>query len=328
MKLLISLHHELDLWRVPAWFDERLRKDFPQIEVVHLNTYDVSEEQIGDAEVVVSWLLTAEAAKAARSLRWLHCTSAAVHQLLHPEIVNSEIILTNGSEVHAAVVAEHIIALVLALARKLPEATRFQHRRVWGQQDIWRIQPRPREIAGATLGLVGLGHIGREAAERAAALGMRVLAVREHPEKGCPHSVSQVFAPSQLDALLAQSDFVVLAVPVTGTTRNLINAERLAQMKPDARLINVGRGPLVDEVALIQALREGRIAGAALDVFVEEPLPSNSPLWDMEHVLITPHTASDSEKQWDRQYALVAENLRRYLNHEPLLSVVDKRRGY
>ena len=327
-KLLISLHHEFDLWRVPAWFAERLRKEFPQVDVVNLTSCDVSDEQIRDAEVVVSWLLSAEAAKAAGKLRWLHCTSAAVHQLLYPEIVNSDIILTNGSEVHAAVVAEHIIALVLALARKLPEAARFQHRRVWGQQDIWRIQPRPREVAGATLGLIGLGNIGREAARRASALGMRVIAVREHAEKGGPEGVAKVFAPAQLAELLAESDYVVLAVPVTPATQNIINAERLSHMKPDARLINVGRGPLVDEGALIQALREGRIAGAALDVFVEEPLPSDSPLWDMEHVLITPHIASNSDKQWERQYAVVAGNLRRYLNHEPLLSVVDKRRGY
>jgi phosphoglycerate dehydrogenase-like enzyme len=327
-KLLISLHHEFDLWRVPEWFPERLQNDFPQVEVVNLTAYDVAEEQIRDAEVVVSWLLSAEAAKAARKLRWLHSTSAAVHQLLYPEILNSDIILTNGSEVHAAVVAEHIIALVLALARKLPEAARFQHRRIWGQQDIWRIQPCPREVAGATLGLIGLGNIGREAARRAAALGMRVIAVREHPEKGGPDGVNKVLGPEQLDELLKESDYVVLAVPVTRATQNLINAQRFAQMKPDARLINVGRGPLVDEGALIQALREGRIAGAALDVFVEEPLPSDSLLWDMEHVLITPHTASNSDKQWERQYSLVAENLRRYLNHEPLLSVVDKQRGY
>ncbi len=327
-KLLVSLHHEIDLWRVPAWFAERLQNEFSRIEVVNLATLEVPPEQIRDAEVVVSWLLSAEAVRAARKLRWIHCTTAAVNQLLHPAVVNSEIILTNGSEVHATVVAEHILALIMALARKLPEAARFQQQRIWGQQDIWRIQPRPREVAGATLGLVGLGNIGREAARRAAALGMRVIAVREHPEKGGPEGVAKVFPPAQLDELLAESDYVVLAVPVTSATQKLINGERLSHMKSDARLINVGRGPLLDEAALIQALREGKIAGAALDVFMEEPLPADSPLWDMEHVLITPHIASNSEKTWERQYALLADNLRRYLNHQPLRSVVDKRRGY
>ncbi len=328
MKLLISLYHEFDLWCAPEWFAGRLQNDFPQIQVLSANNDGEAEQRARDAEVVVSWLLSHQAVKAAQQLRWLHSTSAAVNQLLYPEIVNSDVILTNGSEVHAAVVAEHVIALVLALAKKLPEAARFQQRRSWGQQDIWRIQPRPKEIAGATLGLVGIGNIGRETAQRASALGMRVIAVREHPEKECPHGVSQVFAASQLDALLAESDYVALELPVTRETKNLIDSERLRKMKPEARLINVGRGSLVDEAALIQALREGWIAGAALDVFVEEPLPSDSPLWDLEHVLITPHTASNSEKQWDRQYTRVAENLRRYLNHEPLLSVVDKQKGY
>ena len=300
-KLLVSHYHEFDLWRGPDWFAERLRKEFPQVEVGNLTADERAEEQIADAEVVVSWRLSHKAAIAAKKLRWLHSTSAAVHQLLYPEIVNSDIILTNGSEVHAAVVAEHVIALVFALAKKFPEAARFQQKRIWGQEDIWKAQPRPREIAGA---------------------------VREHLEKGCPQGVAQVFAPSQLDALLRESDYVVLALPLTRDTKNLINAERLSRMKPDARLINVGRGAVVDEAALIEALRAGKIAGAGLDVFVEEPLPSDSPLWDLEHLLITPHTASDSEKQWDRQYALVAENLRRYLNHEPLRSVVDKQKGY
>jgi D-2-hydroxyacid dehydrogenase (NADP+) len=206
MKLLISLYHEFDLWCVPEWFAVRLQKEFPQIEVVSVTSTEETEKQIADAEVVISWLLSRQAIQAARKVRWLHSTSAAVNQLLYPEVVNSEILLTNGSEVHAAVVAEHIIALVFALARKLPEAARFQHRRVWGQQDIWRVRPRPKEVAGATLGLVGMGNIGREAAQRAAALGMKVVAVREHPEKGCPSGVARVYAPAQLDELLAESD--------------------------------------------------------------------------------------------------------------------------
>jgi phosphoglycerate dehydrogenase-like enzyme len=328
MKLLIGLYHEFDLWRVPPWFADRLRKDFPDVEVVSASSQEGVEEQIHDAEVLISWMLTPEAARAGKTVKWIHSTAAAVHQLLYKEVVDSDIILTNGSEVHAAVVAEHIIALVFALAKKLPEAARFQQRRMWGQQEMWRTPPPPREVAGATLGLVGLGGIGREAAIRAVALGMRVIAVREHPEKGGPPGVERVFATAQLEKLLEQSDYVVLALPLTAETTNLMGARRFAQMRPDARLINVGRGPLVDEAALVQALREKRIAGAALDVFVEEPLPADSLLWEMEHVLITPHTASTSEKQWERQYTRVADNLRRYRNRQPLLGVVDKKRGY
>jgi phosphoglycerate dehydrogenase-like enzyme len=157
---------------------------------------------------------------------------------------------------------------------------------------------------------------------------MRVLAVREHPGKGTPEGVQQVFASTQLDELLAQSDYVVLATPVTPNTLGLMNASRLAQMKPDAYLINVGRGPLIDEAALAQALREHKIGGAALDVFEEEPLPAESPLWDLEHLFITPHIAGITEKLWERHYAFISENLRRYLEGRPLLGVVDKKQGY
>lgn len=328
MKLLIVFHHKFDFWNVPPWFVDRLRADFPQLEIVRLSTYDGAEEQIRDAEVVVTWSLRPEQVKAAQKLRWLHSPAAAVHQLLFPELVNSDVIITNGRDVHGPVVGEHIIALIFALAKKLPQASRFQQKRVWGQQELWESRPHIREVAGATLGMVGLGTIGRTAARHASALGMRVVAVREHPEKGAPEGVEQVLASSQLDTLLAQSDYVALAVPLTSGTHVLMDSTRLAKMKPDACLINVGRGQLVDEAALVEVLRNNRIGGAALDVFVEEPLPASSPLWDFENVLITPHTAGLTDKQWDRQYALVAENLRRYLNHQPLLAVVDKQKGY
>jgi phosphoglycerate dehydrogenase-like enzyme len=328
MKLLIVFHHRFDFWNVPLWFAERLRKEFAPLEVVRLASYEGVEEEIRDAEVVITWSLRPEQIAPARKLRWIHSPAAAVHQLLFPELVGRDIILTNGRDVHGPVVAEHVIAMILALAKKLPQASRFQHRRAWGQEEMWNARPHPREVAGATLGLVGLGTIGGSAARLASGLGMRVIAVREHPEKASPEGVEQVFPSSQLDTLLAQSDYVVLAAPVTSTTQNLIDAAGLAKMKPDACLINVGRGQLVDEAALAQALRDHKIGGAALDVFVEEPLPSSSPLWDFENVLITPHTAGLTEKQWERQYALVAENLRRYRNHQPLLAIVDQQRGY
>jgi phosphoglycerate dehydrogenase-like enzyme len=251
-----------------------------------------------------------------------------VHQLLFPELVASALVLTNARELHGPVVAEHVIALIFALAKKIPQAARLQQKRIWGQDAIWNDGPRPRELAGATLGLIGLGSIGRTAARMAASLGMRVIAVREHPEKGKPEGVSEVFAPVQLNDVLSQSDYVVMAVPLTEATRGLMNAERLSAMRPDAYLINVGRGPQVDEVALADALRSRRIAGAALDVFVQEPLPPESPLWEIENLMITPHTAGLTEKLWQRHYALFSENLRRYLAREPLLAIIDKQKGY
>jgi phosphoglycerate dehydrogenase-like enzyme len=159
-------------------------------------------------------------------------------------------------------------------------------------------------------------------------LGMRVIAVREHPEKDKPEGVAAVYAPAEMNKLLSQSDFVVMAAPLTGETRGLINAERLAAMRSDAYLINVGRGSQVDEVALVDTLRSRRIAGAALDVFEPEPLPAESPLWDLENLLITPHTASLTEKLWQRHYEVFSGNLRRYLARQPLLFTVDKQKGY
>ena len=328
MKLLILLHHRFDLWNAPEWFPERLRKDFPQLEVVHLGSYDGVEDHLQDAEVVIAWSLRPEQFKAARKLRWIHSPAAAVHQLIFPELVNSDVILTNSSQVHGPVVAEHVIALLFALAKRLPDAVRLQQKHTWGQDSMWRGRPRPRELAGATLGLVGIGSIGREVAKHASALGMHVVATREHPEKGSPENVEKIFSSSQIDALLSQSDYVVLAAPLTSATRSLMNAARLAKMKADACLINVSRGPLVDQAALAKALGEKKIGGAALDVFDQEPLPSDSQLWDLENLLITPHTAAMTEKLWERHYKLIAENLRRYLAHKPLQAIVDKQKGY
>ena len=328
MKLLILLHHRFDLWNAPEWFSERLRKDFPQLDVVHLSSYDGVEDHLQDAEIVIAWSLRPEQFKAARKLRWIHSPAAAVHQLIFPELVNSDVILTNSSQVHGPVVAEHVIALLFALAKRLPDAVRFQQKRTWGQEPMWRGRPRPRELAGATVGLVGIGSIGREVAKRASALGMRVIASREHPEKGSPENVEQIFPTSQIDALLCQSDYVILAAPLTSATRSLMNAARFEKMKADACLINVSRGPLLDQAALAKALREKKIGGAALDVFDQEPLPSDSPLWDLENLLITPHTAAMTEKLWERHYKLISENLRRYLAHHPLQAMVDKQKGY
>jgi phosphoglycerate dehydrogenase-like enzyme len=327
-KLVIVLHHRLELWTAPAWVAERLRNDFPQVEIVQFNSYEHIEGELRDAEIAVAWSLRPGQLKAAQKLRWIHSPAAAVHQLLFPELVNSDIMLTNAREVHGPVVAEHVMALIFALAKKLPEAVRLQQRHVWGQETMWGERPRPREVAGATLGVVGLGSIGREVARRAQAMGMRVIAVREHPERAKPEAVEKVFAVSELSSVLSESDYVVLAIPVTPATRGLLSTERIAVMKADACLINVGRGALLDEAALAHALGNHRIGGAALDVFEREPLPAESPLWDLENLLITPHTAGMTEKLWERHYVLIRENLRRYLAGEPLLAVVDKQRGY
>ncbi|HYX71044.1 MAG TPA: D-2-hydroxyacid dehydrogenase [Terriglobales bacterium] len=325
MKLVISVQHRFSLWTPPAWVSERLRRDFPQLEVVHLPGYEGLDRELPDTEILLGWSLKPEQIQAAKRLRWIHSPAAAVHQLMIPELVASDIQVTNAASVHGPVVAEHAIALVLALAKRLDAAARYQQQKVWAQTKMWEDRPRPREVAGSTLGLIGMGAIGREVARLALALGMRVLIIREHPEKS---PGVQVFGPSDTDRVLAESDFVVLCAPLTPRTRHLIHAERLARMKPDACMINVSRGALIDDAALLAALRARRLGAAALDVFAEEPLPPGSPYWEMENVLVTPHTAAVTEKLWERHYALLSENLRRYLAGQPLLGLVDKHKGY
>ena len=326
-KLLIAVHHPFDQWNAPAWFSERLRSEFPELNIVHLPDYRRLDAKIPDTEIVIAWSLRPEQIIAARNLRWIHSPAAAVHQLMFPELIHSDIVLTNAREVHGPVVAEHVIALIFALAKKIPGSVQLQQKHLWGQQLLWDELPRVREVAGATLGLVGLGSIGRSVVKSAKALGMRVVAAREHPEKGS-EGADVIFGPEGINELFRQADYVVLAAPVTDNTKAIANAERLALMNPGACLINVGRGPLVDESALAAALRDKKIGGAALDVFPKEPLVADSPLWDLPNLLITPHTAALTDKLWERHYSLFSANLRRYLAGQPLLAVVDKRKGY
>ena len=328
MKLLIVVHHRFNLWRVPAWFVQRLAEDFPEVQVVNRDSYDGVEADLREAEVIFTISLRPEQFVLCRELRWIHAPTAAVHQFQFPELINSDVVLTNSTEVHGPVVAEHVIAQMFALAKKIPQMTALQRKHTWGQEAIWNQSPRPMEVTGATLGLIGVGSIGRRVAQMASAIGMRVIVVRERVEKGTPDGVEKVFSPSQLDDLLRQSDFVVMAAPLIPATDKLINAERLGVMKPEAYLINVGRGRQVDESALLDALRNRRIAGAALDVFEHEPLPEDSPLWDLDNLLVTPHTAGLTERLWHRHYDHFSANLRRYLAKEPLQYTVDKRKGY
>jgi phosphoglycerate dehydrogenase-like enzyme len=327
-KLLILTYHRLDLWIAPAWFSERLRNDFPQLDIAQLTDSEHVAEHISDVEILFAFSLRADQFPAARKLCWIHSPSAAVHQFMFPELVNSNVILTNARDVHGPVVAEHVMALIFALAKQIPQSVRFQQQRVWGQETMWEGGARPREIAGATVGLVGLGTIGYNVAKHAAALGMKVIAVREHPDKQTPQFVDEVFPSSRLHEMLRRVDYVVLAPPLTPATQGMIGREQFVNMKSGACLINVGRGPLVDEAALEDALTNKTIGGAALDVFEKEPLPSESPLWELDNLLITPHTAGMTEKLWERHYTLFSENLRRYLTGQPLRGLVDKRSGY
>jgi phosphoglycerate dehydrogenase-like enzyme len=326
-KIAILLHDEFEMWRPPAWFVEKLRAEFPGTEVVYSSRKRDDEDALREADVMIGWALPAEQFRTVKSLRWIYSITAAVDQFLYPELVSSEIAISNAGRVHGPVVAEHAIAMLLALAKRLPSAVRYQERRKWAMEAIWKEQPRPREVRGATLVVIGMGSIGAEVASMAAVLKMNVIAVREHPERG-PGGAKEVLGYEELDRSIARADYVVLAAPLTERTRHMIDARRLQIFKPMAFLINVSRGALVDEAALVKALRDRRIAGAALDVFEEEPLSRWSPLWKMRQVLITPHTAFLTENVWRRHYEVFAANLKLYLAGLPLEDVIDKKRGY
>jgi D-2-hydroxyacid dehydrogenase (NADP+) len=326
LKILIAVHHRFQLWNAPEWLARRLNERFPEHTFIQIDSLENLTKELEDTDILIGYQLRPEQFAHARELKYIHTTTAAVHQLMFPELIASDVRITNSAEIHGRVVAEHAIALMFALAKAIPASVRYQLKSEWGQQELWNRTP-PREIAGATLLVIGLGSIGNEVARMAKALGMRIVAVREHPERG-GGDADEVYGPDEMDQLLAQADYVVLAAPLTGKTEALFDEHAFATMQKTAFFINVSRGPLVNEDALAKALRDSVIAGAALDVFSVEPLPVESPLWMLDNLLITPHTAALTDKLWERHFARITENLRRYFASQPLLGEVDKRRGY
>jgi phosphoglycerate dehydrogenase-like enzyme len=256
----------------------------------------------------------------AHELRWVHTPSAGVDHLLLPPVLERDITLTNSAGVHAIPMAEFVMALLLARVKRLADYRAAQAERRWaGSLEL-------EELHGATMLILGLGGIGQAIAERAAAFGMHVWGSRRSSQP-TPH-VERVVTGDAWRELLPAADYVVVAAPLTPATRGMVDAAALAAMRPSAFLINVARGPLVDEAALVAALSAGQIAGAALDTFDQEPLPPTSPLWQLPNVTITPHTTANSPRMHERQVALFLENLARYRSGRLLLNVVDKAAGY
>lgn len=274
------------------------------------------------------------------ALRWAQAHYAGINRWLdHPLLARPGFQVTNASGVHGVVMGEHVLLMMLALAHQLPLMLRAQSAHNWAADRVSAHSLR--ELRGATVGILGYGSIGREVARQARALGMRVLASKRNlanladtgwfvPGTGDPTGalVERFYGPDNWRALLPECDYVVVAAPLTPGTHHLIDAAALAAMRPTAALINVARGDLVDEAALIAALQAGALGGAALDVFAQEPLPAASPLWDLPNVIITPHMAGNTPAYNARALTLFAENVRRYLAAEPLLNAVDLSAGY
>ncbi len=326
-KLLICVWHEFTLWRPPADVAVQVRKHWPEMRVVHLPTYDHMEAELPDVDIFVGYSLRPQQFLLAKKLKWIHSTAAGVGQLMFPELKASSVVVTNASGIHTVPMAEHILGTLVALARHFPDCVRHQAARHWAQQEIWDKPLRPRELAGQTLLIIGFGAIGRELARRVRPLGMQIWAMTRSGT-GDASLADRILPVAQLDAVIHQADYVVLAAPETPATHHMIGAKQLAAMKPTAYLINVARGTLVDEAALIETLEKRAIAGAALDVTSEEPLPAESPLWGLENVFITPHMSAASEYLWDRQTDLLLQNLERWFSGRELINRVDLQRGY
>ena len=280
------------------------------------------EKRIVQAEVILGKpsidLLPRSAA-----LKWIQTQGAGADRISRA-LRTRDVVITNASGVHAIPITEHILVFMLSFARNLPAAFRNQLERRWVRPSARKGRsPGLSELAGCTVVLIGTGAIGGHFAKTAEALGMKVIGVRRHPEKG-GNSMLRVVGPGALHEVLPEADFLVITAPHTSETGGMVGAEEIALLKQEAYIINTGRGKLIDEKALIDALENGGIAGAGLDVFEEEPLPRESPLWDMDNVIITAHYAGLTPHYSDRLWKIFADNLRRYLEGEPLHNLVDK----
>ena len=254
-------------------------------------------------------------------VRWVHSRAAGLDKTLFPELVESDVSLTNGSGVFSQSLGEFALAMVLYFAKDFARTLRNQRAAHWQEFEV-------DDIAGQTMGIVGYGDIGRACAQRAHAMGMHVLALKRHaPEKPDP-LIDRFYRPEQLHAMLAQCDFVVVSAPLTNETHHMISDAQFAAMKRSAVLINIGRGPVVDQAALVRALQAGTIRGAGLDVFEKEPLPQDDPLWKMENVFISPHSADHTRDWLDRAMRFFLQQYERFTKGEPLENVVDKKLGY
>lgn len=315
-----------------------LRSTFPEVDFPICATPEELAAAIGAADALIGGgALDAALLDAAPRLRWVQLPVAGVDGMDTAPLVARGIMVTTFSGVTAPNIAEHVMMLMFAFARNL--------RLLLGQQEkhIWRDgagpgDPRQRaasrtlfppvfELEGQTLGVVGLGAIGDALARKAHGVGMRVIATRRRGGE-TPAHLERLYAPAELDTLLAEADHVALCLPLTAESRGLIGARELGLMRPTAYLYNTGRGKLVDQDALIAALRSGTIAGAGLDVTTPEPLPADSPLWDLPNVLMTAHTSGATPRHWERGLALISENVRRFLAGEPLRNRFDPAAGY
>lgn len=346
-RLVLNMGEKRPLYHIPDWAVEEIRAALP--DGWELTVVAEPADGRGDgapdspgaraavaavrgAEVYVGYGVPEPLFRAATEgpdarLRWVHSGSSGVGGSLHDAMRASDVVLTNSAGIYAEPMADTVLAMMLHFARGLDFAVRAQAERIWHEEPFDAADTPVRELSESTLGIVGLGGIGRAVARRGVALGMKVVATRRRGTEG-PEGVEVLSGEDALHRILPRCDYLVLAVPQTNETRAMLGARELAMLPPHAVLVNVARGGVVDEAALTDALRQGRLRGAGLDVFAAEPLPRDSALWGLPNVLVLPHVSGASRRFWRRQTDLITQNIRRYAAGGPLLNTVDKHAGY
>ena len=353
--LVIDLRDKRPIWELPDSAREAIVAALPDGWTIRFmetladasgdgipNVTDELLESVADARVYMGYGIPAEVLEAGPNLEWVHSGAAGVANSLGPAMMSRDVLFTNSAGIHAVPMAETVVAMIHYFARALDVAVRAQRAGRWGAPEYWAADAPVREIGASTVGVLGYGGIGREVAARAAALGSRVLAVRRRPASvakppavapgapaAAPARIHVGAGGAMLQRAVTESDYLALTLPETEETRGILTRERLFSMKPGSVLINVARGRLVDEDALLEALGPGGpLRGAGLDVFHDEPLPAGHPFYSHPRVLVTPHVSATTRGFWERQTALITENLGRFTRGERLRNLVDKQAGY
>lgn len=356
-RAVLDMMDRRPVWAMPEWVPQRIREALPdewELLVLEEETDGSGDgatrvspvvlAAVADAELYFGYGIPSELLDRGQHLEWVHSGAAGVGSSLTPTMLDSRVVFTNSAGIHAPPMAETVLAMLLHFGRGIDIAIAGQRRSEWANEAYYVEDSPLAELSNATIGIIGFGGIGREVARRVASLGARVIAVKKNPPRPGEANlepvagggvlgdrIEMVWGETGLDAVYRESDAVVVAAPDTPETRGMIDASALARMKSSAVLINVARGSLVVEEALVEALRAGAIRGAGLDVFSKEPLPADHPLWGIPNVLMTPHVSAVTRGFWKRQTELIVHNIEQYLTGAPAekwLNVVDKRAGY
>ena len=328
MNIAVGVISPAPAWILPRHFVDQLRRDFPQHTVLDAWDRHALRRVLPDADVAFTPFIDRDVFPLATRLRWVQSPAVGVGSLMFPELLASPVVITSARGIRARSIAEHVMGVTIALARRLPVAVRAQIAHRWAQEDLEGAASGVRSLDSLRMTIVGLGSIGMEIVKLATPFGIRVSAIRRRAQTAPPAGVDEVLSPDGLPDLLRKTDVLVLAVPHTPETKQIIGRAEIDRMPRGALLINIARGKLVDDGAVVEALKDGRLGGAALDVFTREPLDPTSPYWDLPNVIITPHTAGAMQDYWTPLVALFSDNLRRFEKGEPLVNVVDKVAGY